>query len=72
MNHTLQRLKNILFMIQEKLKLKDELGKGSAERTAIVNMLKNEVRQIFHVKECNIFPVTLNSNRRNMMLSTDE
>ena len=72
MNHTLQRLKNILFMIQEKLKLKDELEKGSAERTAIVNMLKNEVRQIFHVKECNIFPVTLNSNRRNMMLSTDE
>ena len=59
-------------MIQEKLKLKDELEKGSAERTAIVNMLKNEVRQIFHVKECNIFPVTLNSNRRNMMLSTDE
>ena len=36
-------------MIQEKLKLKDELEKGSAERTAIVNQLKNEVRQIFHV-----------------------
>ena len=37
-------------MIQEKLKLKDELEKGSAERTAIVNILKNEVRQIFHVR----------------------
>merc|ERR1712012_1139983 len=30
-------------IFQEKLKLKDELEKGSAERTAIVNQLKNEV-----------------------------
>ena len=36
-------------IIQEKLRLKDELEKGSAERTAIVNQLKNEVRQIFDV-----------------------
>ena len=36
-------------MIQEKLKLKDELERGSAERIAIVNQLKNEVRQIFDV-----------------------
>merc|ERR1712012_752685 len=30
-------------IFQEKLKLKDELEKGSAKRTAIVNQLKNEV-----------------------------
>ena len=37
-------------IIQEKLRLKDELERGSAERTAIVNQLKNEVlRQIFDV-----------------------
>ena len=36
-------------MFQEKLKLKDELERGSAERIAIVNQLKNEVRQIFDV-----------------------
>merc|ERR1712156_256420 len=30
-------------VFQEKLKLKDELEKGSAKRTAIVNQLKNEV-----------------------------
>merc|ERR1712013_636531 len=30
-------------IFQEKLKLKDELEKGSAERTAIVNQLRNEV-----------------------------
>ena len=41
----------IFLYIQEKLKLKDELEKGSAERTAIVNQLKNEVRQIFDVSK---------------------